>query len=403
VSYAAWLGLAASKEEPPDRQTRRNGEELAESPSIGRLPDANLLSLGAVRLVTAKTADRLAINGVSFDVSLEQRLAPGEQVVLASESNNPVTSLQLITTVSGASGVATGAPVLEAVSVTSDGEEIRSQLRLGVDTDAGPGNAEVLRANGLLPGLVSDQRTGEVYGYQSRSAVGLPVRISEVRLRNLLAVGEVQVRAATLVDDRFGLSRPLVLNPDYRLVFREDLTVYEVLRARPRIALVQDARRQTTDDAIAEAAGMVDAGSVLLHRDTRLLPVLETPAAPSQAQILHAGPLWGERLSLTVDSASGGWLVVSDIDYPGWKATVDGTPVPIVRANGLTRAIPVPPGQHAVEMAYRPDSFFSGIDTMLRSCFVMTLVLFFSSGAQLFRRARNAVPVDAREQSETVA
>ncbi|MFC4765668.1 YfhO family protein [Dyella koreensis] len=61
--------------------------------------------------------------------------------------------------------------------------------------------------------------------------------------------------------------------------------------------------------------------------------------------------------SLTVRTRSDegpGWLVVSELDFPGWRAQVDGEPLPIHRANGMFRAVCVPAGQHALEFRFHP-------------------------------------------------
>jgi hypothetical protein len=56
-----------------------------------------------------------------------------------------------------------------------------------------------------------------------------------------------------------------------------------------------------------------------------------------------------------------GWLVMADTWYPGWVATVDGEPVTIYPADYLLRGIPIPKGNHEVEIVYRPTSFYTGV------------------------------------------
>ena len=47
-------------------------------------------------------------------------------------------------------------------------------------------------------------------------------------------------------------------------------------------------------------------------------------------------------------------LVVFIEQYdPGWKATVDGNPVPILPANLVMRAVPIPAGKHHIELEYQ--------------------------------------------------
>lgn len=54
------------------------------------------------------------------------------------------------------------------------------------------------------------------------------------------------------------------------------------------------------------------------------------------------------------DASPGGVLVLTDQWYPGWTATVDGRPAPILRADVALRGVAVGPGSHTVEFRYRP-------------------------------------------------
>jgi len=53
-------------------------------------------------------------------------------------------------------------------------------------------------------------------------------------------------------------------------------------------------------------------------------------------------------------------LVLDDLFYPGWKATVDGHAAPIRPADGLLRAVQLPAGLHAVRFNYDPESVTIG-------------------------------------------
>ena len=67
-----------------------------------------------------------------------------------------------------------------------------------------------------------------------------------------------------------------------------------------------------------------------------------------------------ERIQAQVTLAAPGLWVVADSWFPGWEATLDGTPVEILRVNGIHRGIRVPEGSHTLEMRYRPASFRIG-------------------------------------------
>lgn len=56
-----------------------------------------------------------------------------------------------------------------------------------------------------------------------------------------------------------------------------------------------------------------------------------------------------------------GLVVLADAWYPGWRATVDGTPAPIVRTNHLFRGVAAPAGHHRIRFEYWPSSVAWGI------------------------------------------
>jgi hypothetical protein len=65
-------------------------------------------------------------------------------------------------------------------------------------------------------------------------------------------------------------------------------------------------------------------------------------------------------------------LVLSQIYYPGWKATIDGAPVPVYPANYALSGILAPEGDHDVRFFFDPLSFKIG--TVLSGISVVVLV-----------------------------
>ena len=74
-------------------------------------------------------------------------------------------------------------------------------------------------------------------------------------------------------------------------------------------------------------------------------------------------------------------LFLSEVDYPGWKAVVDGKPQKIYRANHAFRALALGPGTHRIQMVYRPASFCVG----LAVTGVTAVMLLFWGGVRRFR------------------
>lgn len=67
------------------------------------------------------------------------------------------------------------------------------------------------------------------------------------------------------------------------------------------------------------------------------------------------------QVQLSIVNENGAWLVMRDVWYPGWQASIDNVRVEISRADYLFRAVPIPAGEHLVEFKYHPLSFTIGI------------------------------------------
>ncbi len=72
-----------------------------------------------------------------------------------------------------------------------------------------------------------------------------------------------------------------------------------------------------------------------------------------------------------------GLLVLSEINYPGWKAFLDEEPVEIIQQAGLFRSILVPDGKHEVEFVFRPDILWLGMTITLIMFAGIILFIFF--------------------------
>jgi uncharacterized membrane protein YfhO len=82
--------------------------------------------------------------------------------------------------------------------------------------------------------------------------------------------------------------------------------------------------------------------------------------------------------------ASPGFLVVSEVTYPGWRAYVDGKESHIYTANYLFRAVYLPEGTHEVRFAYVPIGFWIGVAISLPTLMGIVGVL----GRAAWRRLR---------------
>jgi hypothetical protein len=131
------------------------------------------------------------------------------------------------------------------------------------------------------------------------------------------------------------------------------------------------------------------ARTVILETQPDLALPAEPPANP-QVSITSYQP---ERIVLAVDTPNDGVLVLSELDYPGWRATVDGQKQTIWRANAGLRALPLRAGNHQVVFTYRPLSVTIG--GILSVVCVLALLL-IGIGPALLRRSFRRLAVEER-------
>jgi uncharacterized membrane protein YfhO len=82
--------------------------------------------------------------------------------------------------------------------------------------------------------------------------------------------------------------------------------------------------------------------------------------------------------------------VLSEAYYPAWKAYVDGRPVPLYVADHVLRAVPVPAGEHTVELRYESWSLRVGMAVSLIS--YLALIALALAGARRRRKSADKIP-----------
>jgi hypothetical protein len=83
-----------------------------------------------------------------------------------------------------------------------------------------------------------------------------------------------------------------------------------------------------------------------------------------------------DRLDLRVTADRPTVVVVRDAFAPGWTATVNGRPAPVLRADGRHRAVPVPAGESRVRLSYRPPRMLAGVVVTLAALLVIAVLAF---------------------------
>lgn len=138
------------------------------------------------------------------------------------------------------------------------------------------------------------------------------------------------------------------------------LAVYRNRTPLPRAWLVHDVQVVDTvaqAQAALQAAGFDPRQQAILVAD-QPLPTLAPATAAEQVQITHYG---SNQITLHVESSAPGLLVLSELWYPGWQATVNDRREAVRQANRALRAVAVPGGKSTVVLRFTPFSWRLGL------------------------------------------
>jgi hypothetical protein len=209
------------------------------------------------------------------------------------------------------------------------------------------------------------------------------VLADEDQTLDLLAVKYVIVNAPQLADHerrhwlygserwneamRFRTSRQTDRGMDEDVAGETEVTVFENRRALPRAWMVETVTPAPESEAIRAvktsrfADGTpFDARRTALVDASRVPPTMNVSPGASAVSLDHVGD--GD-IGMRVTSQGGGFLVLSENAYPGWRAVVDGSEVPIYRTDVTLQGVVVPPGTHRIDFALESRSLSWGLIT----------------------------------------
>jgi hypothetical protein len=94
------------------------------------------------------------------------------------------------------------------------------------------------------------------------------------------------------------------------------------------------------------------------------------PTGPSETvEVVLDSP---QRVELEANLERPGLVVLADVYYPGWRLSIDGTEVPVLRVNRMMRGAAVRAGQHRLIYVYDPPSFRIGAYVSLAALAVLS-------------------------------
>jgi hypothetical protein len=143
-------------------------------------------------------------------------------------------------------------------------------------------------------------------------------------------------------------TRPAFQGPDYWVLANP--------RAMERVFVPQ--RVEVVPDKAARLAMLAST-----QFDPREVAYVESPvtlpaACRGKAKIAQENP---NRITISVQMETAGLVVLADLWDQGWRAWLDGKPVPILRTNHAIRGVVVPAGASRLEFRYEPHSLVRGL------------------------------------------
>ena len=162
----------------------------------------------------------------------------------------------------------------------------------------------------------------------------------------------------------------------------QDLGPYTVFKneaALPRAFVVQRARPLPPRPDVLATLTATDFRKTVLLEDWVESAPANGKGGPHSVRIRRYRPN-GVELEVTGDAP--GYLVLTDVWYPGWTCTVNGEPTRVYRANYLFRAVAVASGTQEVIFRFEPVSYRRGRRvtlTALGVVLLLCLVLVFRS------------------------
>jgi hypothetical protein len=139
-----------------------------------------------------------------------------------------------------------------------------------------------------------------------------------------------------------------------------DLVLFTRDQATPRSLVVYRATAVATDEAALDQMRRPTFDpnhELVLHAPaTGASPASNAPGAAIVPDV-QTSDRWRARVTLSEP----GYVLQREAWYPGWRARVDGVDTPVERADILFRAVPLPAGEHDVEIFFEPATFSRGV------------------------------------------
>jgi hypothetical protein len=188
-----------------------------------------------------------------------------------------------------------------------------------------------------------------------------------------------------------GVSDP---NPIYQDSFWK---IYENPVALPHAWVVHNIRYQASDkDVLEDLSGHPGELRRAAFMSTYIGKSLELPSGGDEGDV-RITSYEPNRISAQVHTSASGLVVMSEMFYPGWRATVNGKESRIYKVDYLLRGIVVPAGESKVGLFFSPLILWAGFSITVLT-FVATVLTVFLS-LRFERKASRSAQLDVDSPS----
>lgn len=351
-------------------------------------PNWRVLDLLNVRHLVefnTQTTDAITKDGTRFAVAeAKVDMVAGNSRVLTG-APKAVDRLSLVSTLANSVHLEQGRIVGRIILHTADGRTIEREVKAGVDSAEWAYERPEVKAaiRHSRPAVfdsqpVDAQNSFQALRFQTKFELGETVLVDRVEVKNVDDLASLIIWKATLYDSAGKEAYVLRqrLPEHWRKVYEHDtVTIFENPNALPRVWMVPQSRAITEEDALKAIRGEGEQKFnpleiALLEKPplTKVNLAIDEAFSQANASMVSYAP---NHLVVETSSDKRAALVVSEMNYPGWEATIDGQPAEIYTANFLLRGMIVPEGKHKIEMRYAaPAAAKGGILSALALLFI---------------------------------
>jgi len=334
-------------------------------------------------------------------------------------------TLALVTTLVNSGKVENGTPIARVEIRTESGQTISRNILAGVHTAEWAHERRDVRPvirHSLAPvfdtSLGDKQNTFRGHRYLAVMPLGQRYRIDYVTITKIPNTAPLKVWKACIYDSGPKSSVPLytveekerinkILDPNrWTEAHRtRHAIVYRNERAMPRVWLVGSVKVVDAEEALKTIRGECNIEfdprkTALIEMDGKSAPLPSelsngTISADASAKITSYEP---NKLTIETSADHASFLVVSEINYPGWIGLVDGKEEAIFQTDYLLKGVALPAGKHRVEMKYTAPAFWKGVYVSS-----LTLSILVSLAAYDLSKAKKHKYKDATQGGRAVA